>query len=174
MSREALFTGRSGQLVVMAEFLVRQMNVAIPEVDVGDDVVVVRDDHDEITRVQVKATATIEERRQSDRFYAQFNLRLSQLKSGPRHLVYALVVRRNDRWEEFLIVRRSVLYELRNTYRVGSEAEDDDKLVLGLTFTSSDVTTSQGAVSFQPFRGAFTPWPPADEVPIGVVGMNPQ
>jgi hypothetical protein len=38
----------------MAEFLIREINVAIPEVDVGDDILVVRDDNDVISRVQVK------------------------------------------------------------------------------------------------------------------------
>lgn len=37
MSRRSLYIGRSGQLAVMAEFLYRGYNVAIPEVDVGDD-----------------------------------------------------------------------------------------------------------------------------------------
>jgi hypothetical protein len=35
---EALYNGRAGQLAVMAELLLRGWNVAIPEVDVGDDV----------------------------------------------------------------------------------------------------------------------------------------
>src|SRR5437868_3543846 len=35
-SRRAFF-GRSGHLAVMSEFLHRRINVAIPEVDVGDD-----------------------------------------------------------------------------------------------------------------------------------------
>lgn len=42
-SRRDLYVGRAGQLAVMAELLLRGYNVAIPEVDVGDDVFVVRD-----------------------------------------------------------------------------------------------------------------------------------
>lgn len=45
MTAASQFTGRNGQLALMAEFLIRQLNVAIPEVDVGDDIVVVRDDN---------------------------------------------------------------------------------------------------------------------------------
>jgi len=38
-----LYLGRAGQLAVMSEFLTRGWNVAIPEVDIGDDIFVVRD-----------------------------------------------------------------------------------------------------------------------------------
>src|SRR5947209_219645 len=51
-SNQRAFFGRSGQLAVMAEFLARGINVAIPEVDVGDDVFVVKGAEDLVTRVQ--------------------------------------------------------------------------------------------------------------------------
>lgn len=41
------YTGKSGQLAVMAEFLIRGYNVAMPEVDEGDDVFVVHHDGDQ-------------------------------------------------------------------------------------------------------------------------------
>ena len=50
-----LYLGRSGQFAVMSELLYRRRNTAIPEVDVGDDVFVVRDKDDIVTRVQVKS-----------------------------------------------------------------------------------------------------------------------
>jgi len=164
MPRRDLFTGRSGQLAVMAEFLHREMNVAIPEVDVGDDIVVIRDEHDMVTRVQVK-TANAAERRQPERFYAQFSVPEAQLVSGPTDLVYALVVRRHDRWEEFVVIRRSVLWRLRIDHNVGS-LNNRGKRTLGLTFTTDDVRNK--GVSFQPFRRRFQPWPPPDEIPEGV------
>jgi len=164
MARRDLFTGRSGQLAVMAEFLIRELNVAIPEVDVGDDIVVVRDEHDQVTRVQVK-TANAIDRPQLDRFYAEFRLPMRQMESGPPHLVYAFAVRRRERWEEFVIVRRSVLQQLRVEHDVGSPHKD--RLTLGLTFTREDIRTK--GVSFQPFRSKFEPWPPLDEVPEGVI-----
>jgi len=33
-----LYLGKAGQFVVMSEFLVKGWNVAIPEVDIGDDI----------------------------------------------------------------------------------------------------------------------------------------
>jgi hypothetical protein len=50
-----LYVGRAGQMAVMAEFLARGYNVAVPEVDIGDDIFVVKDDSGDYSRVQVKA-----------------------------------------------------------------------------------------------------------------------
>ncbi len=51
---ERVYRGRSGQLAVMAELLWRGWNVALPEVDMGDDIFVVRDRMEHFSRVQVK------------------------------------------------------------------------------------------------------------------------
>jgi hypothetical protein len=165
MARKDLFTGRSGQLAVMAEFLYRELNVAIPEVDIGDDIVVVRDDNDQVTRVQVK-TANAAEQKAVGRFTAQFKVSLDQLEKGPEHLVYAFAVRRNGRWEEFVIVRRSILYELFTTHSLGSP-DGDGNLILKLSFGPADVTNK--GLNLHPFRCCFTPWPPADIMPDGVI-----
>jgi hypothetical protein len=53
--KQNLYTGRSGQFAVMAEFLRRGYNVAIPEIDIGEDIFVVRDADGELSRIQVKA-----------------------------------------------------------------------------------------------------------------------
>ena len=165
MSRKDLFTGRSGQLALLAEFLIRQMNVAIPEVDVGDDVIVVRDDLDEITRVQVKS-ANAKQHKNPANFTATFKIPLKQLEEGPQQLVYAFVVRRNDRWEEFVMVRRSVLFELHSVHGLGS-AVDENNLMLRLSFAPADIQNKN--LSLQPFRSCFQPWPPPAVVPDGVI-----
>jgi hypothetical protein len=165
MPRRDLFTGRSGQLALMAEFLHREMNVAIPEVDLGDDIVVVRDDNDQITRVQVK-TANARASKTVGWFTAQFKLPLDQLENGPLHLVYAFVVRRNDRWEEFVMVRRSILYQLHTINGLGS-VDPNDNLILQLSF-HPDAIISKG-LDLNPFRSRFDPWPPLDVVPDGVI-----
>jgi hypothetical protein len=48
------FVGKAGQLAVMAEFLLRGYNVAMPEVDVGDDIFVVNDGVERLWRIQEK------------------------------------------------------------------------------------------------------------------------
>lgn len=77
------FTGRSGQLAVMAEFLIRETNVAIPEVDIGEDIVVVGDDRVRITPVQVKTANALEAQPEhSDKFRAQFRVPIKQLETS--------------------------------------------------------------------------------------------
>ncbi len=57
--------------------------MALPEVDVGDDVLVVKDDSGDLWRVQVK-TATAQPQR--DGYSAQFSLSLRQLKALARRI----------------------------------------------------------------------------------------
>jgi hypothetical protein len=47
-----LYLGKAGQMAVMSEFLARGWNVAVPEVDVGDD----------LSRIQVKTGSAKETR----------------------------------------------------------------------------------------------------------------
>jgi hypothetical protein len=54
-----LYHGPAGEHAVMSELLWRGWNVAIPQVDVGDDIFVVEDEQGTFYRVQVK-TATAE------------------------------------------------------------------------------------------------------------------
>src|ERR1700712_5628661 len=74
--RQSLYVGRAGQMAVMAEFLWRGWNVALPEVDVGEDIFVVQDETGELSRVQVK-TATAKPLQIG--YAAQFSISLSQL-----------------------------------------------------------------------------------------------
>ena len=48
------YLGKAGHLTVMSEFLMLGWNVAIPEVDIGDDIFVVQDDNGTLRRVQVQ------------------------------------------------------------------------------------------------------------------------
>jgi hypothetical protein len=165
MGRRDLFTGRSGQLALMSEFLVRGINVAIPEVDVGEDIVVVRDDHDILFRVQVKTANALPHAR-SGHFSAQFNIPMRQLEGGSQNLIYAFVVRRNNRWEEFVLLRRSLLFDLRTRYVIGTQ-DARGNLLLKLSFTPADITNK--GLSLQPFRSRFDPWPPPADLPEGVI-----
>ncbi len=97
-----LYLGKAGHLTVMSEFLTRGWNVAIPEVDIGDDIFVVQDDNGTLRRVQVKtSTSTV---RQSS-FSGQFNILLPQLRNVaniPVH--YVFIVRHNSQWTRPVII----------------------------------------------------------------------
>lgn len=42
MARQDLFTGQAGEHAVISKFLIKGWNVAVPQVDVGDDLLVAR------------------------------------------------------------------------------------------------------------------------------------
>src|SRR5437763_10837468 len=51
-----LYFAKGGETVAMSELLLRGYNVAIPAVDVGDDIYVVEDAESNLIRVQVKSS----------------------------------------------------------------------------------------------------------------------
>jgi hypothetical protein len=117
-TRQNLYVGRSGQMAVMAEFLWRGWNTALPEVDLGDDVFVVKDDSGDLSRVQVKtATARV----QKNGYSAKFMVALSQLRT-PRtpDLVYVFAVRGAAGWEPFVVIGRDALLAEHELRGVGS------------------------------------------------------
>jgi hypothetical protein len=95
----------------MAEFLLRGWNVAIPEVDVGDDIFVVDDNADRVIRVQVKTAERVTPAGDGVRVvYA--GVSLAQIWSGTLPFFYVFVLRRAERWE-FVVMRRESLRALR-------------------------------------------------------------
>jgi hypothetical protein len=100
MSKRAnLYTGRAGQLAVMAELLLRGWNTAISEVDVGDDVFVVRDRDGRLRRVQVKTAIA---KLMKDGHRAVYNLSLTQLRTPiSPDVTFVFAVRHEERWDSF-------------------------------------------------------------------------
>jgi hypothetical protein len=160
--------GRAGQLAAMAEILARGWNVAIPEVDLGDDVFVAQDDGARLTRVQLKTT--VSEPRDGGRWTTKtiaLPLRQFLRENEPVPLTYAFAVRAAGRWQ-FVVVPRDELRALWDDFRQerseaqavgkskgGRPPEDAaaDPTVAGIqfTFTEADVT-AWGGRSFQRFR----------------------
>src|SRR5581483_6996935 len=96
MARES-YVGRAGQLAVMSEFLLRGYNVAIPEVDEGDDVLVVRGRGVKLWRVQVKTAIGVP---RNYGFSGQFQVPLPHLLAvHPSPLFYVFALRGGGRWE---------------------------------------------------------------------------
>jgi len=103
----------------MSEFLYRGWNVAVPEVDVGDDIFVVRDSDGNFKRVQVK-TATGKATLKSG-IRAQFNINRNQLELQVNPmLVYAFLVWFRNKWELLALIRRDVLLDYFQNYSIGS------------------------------------------------------
>jgi hypothetical protein len=151
--RQNLYVGRAGQMAVMGEFLWRGWNVAFPEVDVGEDAFVVKDEDGELWRVQVK-TATAQPQQRG--YSAQFSISLDQLEI-PRDpdLVYVFAIRSSSSWEPFIIIDRDTLWEEYENHGVGSVA--DSSLILRFTLQDSKLHCSRR--DFQAYLNNWSHWP---------------
>lgn len=136
--------GTAGEFFAMSELLLRGWNVAVPVVDVGDDVLIV-DDNDKTTwRIQVKSAKADD---QGGSLTAHFNLSRKQLKTGQQiELVYMLMIRHQARWR-FLVISRERLARLHARYTSkphagkGRPPKTDDEAradTLGLEITLDD------------------------------------
>jgi hypothetical protein len=146
------YVGRAGQLAVMSEFLLRGYNVAIPEVDEGDDVLVVSNRAESLWRVQVKTAICVQ---RGYGFSGQFAVPLRQIKEISRtrlHFVFAL---RCDRHWEFVILDKYQLRREHSRHNVGSRAGDG--VVFYLAVRQSEVICS--GRDWQPFRNQWATWP---------------
>jgi hypothetical protein len=137
--KKDLYLGKAGHLYAMAEFLMRGWNVAIPEVDTGDDIFVVEDDNNTFRRVQVKtATAKLK----SKNYQVQYNIPIAQLKSISNVLLhYVFVVRYNDIWQKLVIIKQDTLWDYHEKQNLGSKSKDGAKLMLTFIFSSDGILT---------------------------------
>ncbi len=115
------YLGKAGHLAVMSEFLMLGWNVAIPEVDIGDDIFVVQDENGTLRRVQVKTSISTKRRAG---FSGQFNVSLKKLRTITTIYVhYVFIVRHNNEWTKPLIIRQDYLLDHFENRKVGSEAK---------------------------------------------------
>lgn len=148
-----LYLGKAGHLAVMSEFLIRGWNVAIPEVDIGDDIFVVQDDNGTLRRVQVK-TSTSTARQNS--FSAQFNIPLTQLRSIASILVhYVFVVRHNDQWTKPVIIRQDYLLDHFRNNNIGTEHNSN----LNIYFSYSTDKVECSGLDLTKYVSDFTDFP---------------
>ena len=95
----------------MAEFLTRNYNVAIPEVDIGDDLLIISDiTATTFRRIQVK-TATGKQKGKG-KIAALFKVPIVQLKTSTQpDLTYIFVARFAERWLPFVVINRDELLD---------------------------------------------------------------
>ena len=152
-----LYLGKAGHLTVMSEFLTRGWNVAIPEVDIGDDIFVVQDDNGTLRRVQVKtSTSTI---RQSG-FSGQFNVPITQIRNIsniPVH--YVFIVRHHDQWSKPVVIRQDYLLDHFQNDKIGSENQGN----LNLYFSYSTGKVESSGLDLSKYVSDFTDFPLIEE-----------
>ena len=147
------YTGKSGQMAVLAELLSRQCNVAVPEVDEGEDVLAFALDEPDVTRIQVK-TANAERLKEAGRYAARVSVPLEQLETRSRvELYYIFAIRVEDRWVDFILITRTLLHRL-SARGVGYLNRRAGELQLYLSFGPDEVTCS--GQSWQSSRNAWS------------------
>lgn len=140
------YTGKAGQLFAMSEFLMLGYNVAIPEVDRGDDIFVVRDSDGNLSRIQVK---TAKARDNKKGFTIQFSLPREQLQSSPiPEITYILLIRHENKWtHQFAIRRRDLADKLVERL----EKDSKDKKIT-LTLSVIDKKANCGRIDFTEYQ----------------------
>ncbi len=129
-----LYVGRAGHLACMSECLSRGWNVAIPEVDVGEDIFVVEDATSIMRKVQVKSATGVAIK---NGFKAQYKVPIKQLQDTSdkgTDLRYVFVVRFNGQWQQYLILMRDELEKKQRIEHIGSVNKDDIKLTIYYKF----------------------------------------
>jgi len=140
-------------MAVMAEFLWRGWNVALPEVDVGDDVFVVKDEGGDLSRSQVK---TANARAQQGSLSAQFRVSLEQLRTlRTPDLVYVFALRNESLWGPFVVMARNALRTFHETGNFGSVSGAH----VTLRFIYTDSAVRCGSQDLSGFRNDWSRWP---------------
>lgn len=152
MSKRAnLYTGKAGQMAAMSEFLIRGWNVGIPEVDVGDDIFVVRDSDGDFHRVQVKTANATGKRKLA----AMYSFPLPQLRTPSQpELTYVMAVRYLEMWTDFIVMARRDLWTL---HRDGMGSVSNDRIVLRLSLTDKGIRC--GDVDLSAYRNNWERFP---------------
>lgn len=137
----------------MSEFLMLGWNVAIPEVDIGDDIFVVQDDNGTLRRVQVK-TSTSTHRKNG--FSGQFSVSVKNLRNISNILVhYIFLVRQNDEWTKPIIIRQDYLLDYFENNKVGTETKGN--IIFYFSYINEKVVCS--GHDFTKFFKDFTDFP---------------
>lgn len=105
----------------MSEYALRGYNVAIPEIDKGDDVFVVRHDTGKMWRMQVK---TAQGKKQGAKFYYQFRTKEAAIHAPTAVADYFIFVMRQDKRWRFAVIATAVLSNYVTGKGMGSKSGD--------------------------------------------------
>ena len=152
-----LYSGRGGQMAVMAEFLMRGYNVAIPEVDVGDDILVVTDSSGEYARIQVKTALAV---RTGSGYSTRYSLKFTQLRTpNSPETWYVFANRLDGQWASFVIITRQQLYDFHRLHNIGSLNRNG---TLGLYFSYTDSGVICSGQNLSSYLNNWRDWPDLD------------
>lgn len=139
-NRKKLYLGKAGQLYIMSEFLARNWNVAIPEVDVGDDVLILQDATHDFYPLQVKTANHV---KKQYGYSAQFNVPVKQLELD-NSLHFVFVVRFAESWStSIVIIPRFELLILCQQQKLGVPNQNGNLTLYFRYYTMDEKTTIQ-------------------------------
>lgn len=147
-----LYVGKAGQLYVMSEFLMRGWNVAMPEVDTGDDIFFVEDENDTFYRVQVK-TAHANVRKNG--YSVQFSISLQQLEEQDSSIYFVFLIRNKLGWSNMLLIPQRRLVNFLADKRFGSVYKNN----LTLYFSIQDKKVTCSKLDFTAYLNNFDDFP---------------
>ena len=138
MARRNLYTGKAGERAAVAQFLIRGWRVAVPEVDVGDDLFVARGTA--FVPVQIKTCRATQLKRS---YIGQFRLPIEQVIT-PRvpELVYVFAVYHHCNWSDFVLIPRPDLHTEHVLHGAGSAS--GEYMTLRISFDTSAVRCGGG------------------------------
>jgi len=164
MKKRTQYVGTAGQLAVMAEFAARGYNVAMPEIDYGDDVFVTLQDTAKIWRIQVKtatptAKNTTVKKPRSERYQLAVGETFLNDKDDnpPVYIVFCL--RFSNIWR-FLIIPRARLAEYHKDHQIGQQSGDNIKFDVAIHYEG----TAKGKIlcggqELTRWEQEWSPWP---------------
>ena len=148
-----MYLGKSGQFAIMSEFLARGWNTCTPDVDVGDDVLVLEDRQGQFKRVQVKTATAIQ---RNNGYSVQFNIPIKQLRLPiSPEIHYVFMVRHKNKWANTLIIKREILFGMFQSSQIGTIVKEN--LILYVSFQDKKIECSK--VDFAPFIDDFSEFP---------------
>lgn len=144
MSKYNLYLGQAGQSYIMSQFLKRGYNVAVPQVDVGDDIFVVEDASGLFHRIQVK---TAQGKATKYGFATRFKVSIDQLiRPVTPELIYSFVSDFNHQWQPTIVISRRELFNFYDNNNFGSSIDGD--LLLYFQFKSDFSKVICSKISF--------------------------
>lgn len=133
MNGDSRYQGRAGELRLISEFLLRGFNCAIPEIDEGDDFLVLYRDASQIqntTRIQVKSS-----NKSNNKF--QFSIPNLQLLTPTTPELYYCFIFWKQNEPEFYFIQRDQLSDLIATdKKIGSLGRKNQKWNIQLSYQS--------------------------------------
>jgi len=148
--------GKGGHLAVMAEFSNRGYNVAIPEIDIGDDIFAVNDTNGNMWRLQVKTAVA---RQLINSVNGQFRIRRNAITTAfvpDLHFIFALRLPTQYR---FLVINRAVLANYVQHQHVGSASTVNGVQWVNLYLSLANNVATCSGVAFTQHLEDWNTWP---------------